>query len=125
MNLTDGGSTSFQTRPSPADTGLDEFGVYFDNISCPPSTFHASHSFLDSFMPMAEGVNSHHIEGSEGMGIVSSKAEVDAEVADSVGPESPEQAIEENHQPTSGSPIVESRWYPSILGMKDSRRFQL
>ena len=55
---------------------------------------------------MAEEVTSHHVEGSEEMSNVSSKAEVDAEVANSVDPEFPEQAIEENHEPPSGSPIV-------------------
>ena len=57
---------------------------------------------------MAEEVTSHHVEGSEEMGNASSKAEVDAEVADSVDPEFPKQAIKENHQLSSGSPIVES-----------------
>ena len=91
----------------PPDTDLDDFGVYFDRFSYPFSTFHASHSLSNSFIPMAEEVTSHHVEGSKGMGNVLSKAEVDAEVADSVDPEFPEQAIEENHQPPSHSPIVE------------------
>ena len=95
------------THVSPS-TDFDDFGVYFDNIFCPSSTYHASHSLLDSFMPMAEGVHSHHTEGLEGMGNVSCKAEADAEAADSVSSESPEQAIEEDHQPTPSSPVVES-----------------